>query len=103
MNMLKQPIIRDRKYLDALRDMPCIISGRRGNDYEAVDPTHIGTLGKGIKSPDNEALPITHSFHVQMHQQGEVSFLRQHAPDDVLRAAFRALARERYEDWKNGN
>jgi hypothetical protein len=33
-------------------------------------------------------------------QKGEVSMLREHAPDDVLLAAFRANAREMYERTK---
>lgn len=41
--------IRDRAYLDHLRTEPCIVSGYRG---EGVDPAHIGTLGRGIYSPN---------------------------------------------------
>lgn len=87
-------VFRDRKYLDWLRGEPCILTGFRANEYEAVDPAHMGTLGRGIKSPDNEALPIRHSLHALASQIGEVSMLRQYAPDDVIRAAFKALARE---------
>jgi len=95
----KTRIVRDQKWLDHLKTQPCIITGYRGNDYEAVDPAHIGTLGRGIKSPDNECLPIRHSIHVQMHAHGEMSILRAHLPDDVLRAALRAYAREMYAEW----
>ena len=92
-------MIRDRKYLDSLRSQPCILTGRRGDDYESVDPMHIGTAGKGLKSSDDEALPVTHSMHVLAHQKGEVSMLRQHAPDWLIREAFRAYARELYSQW----
>lgn len=92
-------IIRDRKYLDSLRSQSCILTGRSGDEYEAIDPMHIGTAGKGIKSSDDEALPITHSLHLLAHQKGEVSMLRKYAPDWLIRAAFRAYARELYRDY----
>ena len=75
------------------------MTGKRSNEYETVDPAHIGTAGKGIKSPDYEALPIIHSVHHEMHQMGEMTVLRKRLPDDVLREALRALARERYNEW----
>lgn len=100
--MLKQPILRDRKYLDWLRTQPCIVTGLCGTEHEAVDPAHIGTLGKGIKSPDDEALPLLHSMHLVAHQHGEISMFRKYAPDWLIRAALRAYARELYADWKSG-
>ena len=90
------PVLRDRAYLDWLRTQPCIITGHRGTEHESVDPMHIGTLGKGIKSPDNEALPVGHSLHARAHQVGEVTFFRQNAPDWLIREAMRAYAREMY-------
>ena len=92
--------IRDRAYLDHLRGEPCIVSGYRG---EGVDPAHIGTLGRGIKSGDDEALPLRHIFHMTGHQKGEMSMFRQELPDHVLRMALRALAREMYREWKQEN
>jgi hypothetical protein len=100
--MLKQPILRDRKYLDWLRRQTCIVTGLRGSEHDAVDPAHIGTLGKGIKSPDDEALPLLHSMHAEAHQHGEISMFRKHAPDWLIRAALRAYARELYRSWKAG-
>lgn len=98
----KNPPLRDRKYLDYLRTQPCLITGGRTNDYEAVDPCHIGTAGKGLKSPDNEALPISHWRHVEMHSRGEISVLREKLPDKILREALRAYARQLYAEWKAG-
>jgi hypothetical protein len=95
---LKTPTLRDRAYLDWLRDQPCLLTGVRGES----EPAHIGTAGKGIKSPDNEAIPLHYELHRKAHQHGEISMLRERAPDDVLRAAFRALARENYAAWKAG-
>lgn len=93
-------ILRDRPYLDYLRTQPCVITGLRGSEQETVDPCHISTAGKGIKSPDNEALPILHRFHAMAHNSGEVSMLRTCAPDWLMREAFKAYARQLYEEWK---
>ena len=96
---LKDKPLRDPAYLLAIRDMPCVFTGLRTNDRESVVPAHIGTAGKGMKSPDNEILPVLNSFHQSMHADGEISVLRQFAPDYVIRAAFRAYARELYAEW----
>jgi len=104
MNMLipKQEPLRDRKYLNAVRDMRCIISGRYADDYNKVEACHIGTLGRGIKSPDNHVLPMMHEYHQAAHNSGEISFLRQHVPGDVLRDALKLYAERLHEEWKNG-
>ena len=88
--------IRDRAYLDDLRTQPCIITGLVG---ENVDPCHIGTLGRGIKSGDDECLPMAHRLHMTAHALGEMTFFRNNLPDSVLRAALRAYAREQYQKW----
>lgn len=93
-------MIRDRKYLDFLRDQPCIICGLRGHDQETVDPAHIGTAGKSIKRSDDEALPLMHSLHAEGHQKGEMTMFRKHMPDWLLRECLRAYAREMYAEWK---
>lgn len=92
-------IKRDRKYLDYLRSQPCILTGFHPTEYEAVDPCHIGTAGKGLKSSDDEALPIRHSLHLEGHNGGEISMLRKHAPNWLIRDAFRAYARELYRRY----
>ena len=96
-----KPIIRDRAYLSWLRTQPCLITGLRGTETEGVDPCHIGTAGKGIKSSDDEALPISHAIHQRMHSAGEITTLRRLLPDYVLRQALRAYARECYREWKD--
>ena len=98
----KQKPLRDKKYLLWLRDQPCIISGQRARPDDAVEACHIGTLGKGIKSPDDETLPMLHSHHAKAHQSGEISYLREHLPDYILRAALWAYARGLYRDWRDG-
>ncbi len=88
--------LRDRHYLDWVRTQPCIVTGHRGID---VDPAHIGTLGKGVKSPDDEVLPLSNALHREAHQTGEMSWLRANLPNGVLRLALRAYAREMYQQY----
>lgn len=100
MMLPKANIVRDRDWLDHLRDEPCILTGQKGSAQETVDPAHIGTLGKSIKSSDDEALPLLHRYHAEGHQIGEMTMFRRYLPTDVLRAALRAYARELYREWK---
>lgn len=88
--------LRDPDYLKWVRTQPCIITGHRGRD---VDPCHIGTLGRGIKSSDDEALPMRHELHRRAHDQGEMSFFRKHLPTYVLREALKAYAREQHREY----
>lgn len=94
------PRYEDRDYLDSLRDQRCVLTGLYARPDDAVDPMHIGTLGRNVKSHDFWALPVLHSLHVHAHQKGEATMLRERAPDDVLRAAFRALGLVRYLESK---
>ena len=94
-------VLRDKAWLKAIRDMPCIFTGLRATNCESVVPAHIGTAGKSIKSPDDEILPVLHSVHHRMHNGGGEIEVFRNAPADVLRAAFRALARELYRGWKD--
>lgn len=93
--------VTDRKYLDWLRDQPCIFTGQSATDNESVVPMHIGTYGKAQKS-DDEALPAINWFHQAAHNRGEISYIRENAPDWLLREAMRAYAREWYREWKEG-
>lgn len=92
--------IRDQRWLDHLKGERCIVTGLHGTDYDGIDPAHIGTLGRGIKSSDDEVLPVQHSIHLRMHSRGEINVLRAMLKDDVLRAALKALAREMYRDYE---
>lgn len=94
--------MRDPEYLEHIKEQPCIITGQRATDWLAIDPAHIGTAGRGLKSPDSEVFPLRHDLHTLSHSKGEMTFYREHLPDDVLRAALRALAREKYAEWKEG-
>ena len=96
-------MIRDRKYLDWLRSQPCIVTGLFGTENDAIDPSHIGTAGKGLKSSDDEALPLCHSIHSKCHARGEMTVLRELLPNAILREALRALARENYQKYLQEN
>lgn len=93
----KQKRFEDRKWLDHLRTRPCILTGLHPNESEAVDPMHIGTLGRGMKAHDYWALPVRHHLHQLGHNIGEISMLRHHAPDWLLREAFRCYAKHLYD------
>lgn len=99
----EQPL-RDRDYLNYLRTQPCLVTGLSATMHMSIDPCHIGTAGRALKSPDNEALPLRHDLHANTaHQKGEISFFRHNLPDAILRCALRAYARELYAEWKNEN
>lgn len=100
MTFPKPATLRDPRWLIELRAHPCIITGIYGNDVVSVVPAHIGTRGKGLKSPDNECLPMSAFLHNEAHATGEMTFFRENLPDDVLRDALRAYAREYYAKHK---
>lgn len=96
----KTKVVKDRKYLDHLKTQTCLLTGYPGSDYDAIDPMHIGTAGKGLKT-DDEAIPALHSLHSLGHQKGEITMIRNTAPDWLLREALRLWAKEQYRIWKD--
>ena len=99
MGLRESSVIRDRAFLDWLRTQPCIFTGLRGNDSEAVDPAHIGQAGMGMKASDDLALPVMHRMHLKMHSDGEIVVFRKTAPDWLLREMLRAYARQEYAKY----
>ena len=97
---MKPKSLRDSKYLEALRAYPCAVTGRFASGDESVVAAHIGVGGVGIKSPDNEVLPMLASVHDECHQRGEIAVLREKMPDRLFRVMLRAYAREHYLWWK---
>lgn len=94
----KRQLIRDREYLNAMRDFDCVISGS-----SPCDPAHIryGLQGGiGLKPPDDHALPLAPALHAAQHQTGEIRFWRQSVTDDLLMRALVALAEKIYAEWK---
>tara|TARA_Y100000310_G_scaffold320324_1_gene376662 strand:+ start:465 stop:773 length:309 start_codon:yes stop_codon:yes gene_type:complete len=97
----RQEPLRDPPYLIWLREQRCILTGQYGHSGESVVPAHIGTAGRGIKTSDDEALPMRSALHNLAHTTGEITMLRREAPDWLIREAFRAYAREMYRKWKD--
>lgn len=89
---------RNRKYLDWLREQPCFFTGHTTTEYHAVDPAHIGTAGKGIKSHDFLALPVAHNIHQLAHQKGELSVFMTHLSNNRY-AASDALKAVAFVHW----
>ncbi len=98
----KSPPLRDNAYRKWLRTQPCIITGIRAHDGQSVVAMHLGTAGRGIKTGDDETLPIMQYLHDHGHNIGETTMLREASPGWLLLKAFRALAREMYAEWKAG-
>ena len=106
----KDRIIRDQKWLDFQKtDMRCLFTGAESCDSGSVVPCHVGTLGRGIKSSDDETLPLLWIFNATRNPVGyhpewrsEVEMLRVCPPDDVVLRAYRALGRELYQAFKRG-
>jgi hypothetical protein len=103
----KQEIVRDRKYLDAQHGLRCLFTGSQSGDHGSVVPCHIGTLGRGIKSSDDETLPLWWIFNATRNPVGyqpewrsEIEMLRLCPPDDIVLRAYRALGRELYQAYR---
>lgn len=99
----KQNLVRDKAYLKAVRGMPCVITGRTGED---IDPAHIryGCLSMGMKPGDDLTVPLSNELHRQQHDGGEVVFwLTQmnERPEFAMRC-LKAYAREQYREWSEG-
>ena len=95
----KNPPVKDRKYLDYLRTQPCLFTGQYSTDSDAVDPAHVGTYGKGMKT-DDEAISCLHSIHQSGHNGGEITAFHKVTPNWLFREMLRAYAREQYQAWK---
>lgn len=69
--------MKDRKFLDRLREKPCLITGKMGSEHETIDPAHFrwGTDGGiGKKPSDCFANPLLHSQHMRQGRIGETTF-----------------------------
>lgn len=69
-------MVRNNKYLEFLRTLPCIYCGE---NYKDVCGAHIrkGTDGgMGMKPSDYYALPLCQICHERQHAVGEVTFWR---------------------------
>ena len=104
---IKVGVFRDSKWMKtiAAQAIPCCLTGRMGREGDQVVPMHIGTAGKGIKSPDDEVLPALDSLHKASHGQVtsngfHTTMLEVLADDEsLLRDVLKAYAREIHSKW----
>lgn len=99
----KRPPLRDARYLELVRKMPCVLTGA-----SPCDPAHTRFMlggGASMKPGDDRVLPLAHNLHRMQHDMGEMRFWRgaingafgpQWIADDLLRRSILAYARERY-------
>lgn len=73
---IKSPPYRSEKYLQFIREQPCIICGKN-----PCDPHHTSKAGIGIKGPDLEAVPNCYSHHHEVHLIGRFTFQQKYNVD----------------------
>lgn len=95
----KSQIVRDRGYLNSLRDQPCIVTG--GRDCEPAHLRLLGSGGVGKKPSDAKALPLHWSLHRQQSGRGEGMFWVQMANEhpDFLWRLLLEVAESRYQTY----
>lgn len=92
--------LRDPRYLRAVAEMPCILTGRTPSE-----PAHIryGIFVSGQKPGDDRVLPLAPELHRLQHSIGEVLFWQTRITPEIIMEALLALAREHYAIWKELN
>ena len=97
--------IRDRAYLDLLRNGPCIVT-LEGEGRQVCEPAHLrllGSGGTGVKPSDARALPLHHELHKLEQRMGPRAFWRKMVDDypDLLPRLLIELAEFRYAKYLN--
>ena len=76
-------VLRDREYLDWLRERRCVICTLLkmiyrdrlcGSGSMPIDAAHGPVNGCGSKGPDNEAIPLCRYHHEEQHRLGWPAF-----------------------------
>jgi hypothetical protein len=89
--MISQPkikTIRDKKYMDWVKTLPCMICGRQS------EPHHEGARGIGIKASDWDTIPLCNVHHRDRHQTGRLTFWNGQNPQEIiekLNAKYRGI------------
>lgn len=90
----KHPRVSDRGYLSFIHDLPCIVTGRRG---EGVQGAHVryGSIphgkrdtGAGEKPDDRWVVPLWHEEHADQHAHGERGWWQRKGIDPLCVAAL---------------
>jgi hypothetical protein len=68
--------MRDRAYLDWLKERDCVIELHTFVSLETtiIDPAHGPASGARLKGPDSEAIPLCRHHHAEQHQIGWPAF-----------------------------
>lgn len=96
----KNPPLRDRAYLDWLRDQPCIVT-----QLTPCEPAHLrllGSGGMGMKPGDDRAVPLYWELHRQQNNTAEIKTWQWWAQDYPMFLAELLIrdAEHRYQQWK---
>jgi len=94
--------IRSRRYLDWLRSQPCIVTGSLG-----AEPHHLKCFGSGgmaTKPGDDEAVPISHAIHLEVHSHGEIQTFGKWwgLPHDDVLVRLAGECDRLWRAWKKG-
>lgn len=76
LNNWKQRIDRNKRYMQFIRELPCVICGKA-----LSDPHHSETGGMGTKSSDLTCIPLCRIHHTEVHTIGKYSFQQKHDID----------------------
>jgi hypothetical protein len=93
--------IRDRAWLDEVRDQPCIVTGAT-----PCEPAHIRyglAGGMGLKPDDNLVVPLVPELHRLQHEIGELSFWNKQVQKDpgLIMRLLKEVATLRYDIRRN--
>ena len=66
-------MLRDKKYLDNIRTLPCCVCGNPPRS-EAAHVRKGSNAGIGQKPHDNRVLPLCTKCHAEQHNVGELRF-----------------------------
>ena len=85
----KPKAYRSKKYLEYIRQQPCVICGHV--DVQAHHVRKMGAGGTGIKNDDFFALPICKLHHREAHTYGHDTFFGRHGID-VYQELFKLVS-----------
>ena len=87
-------VVRDRGYLDFLKDRQCLIRSLEQEGYpvecifaESSDPAHGPVNGSGSKGGDDGAISLCRFHHQESHQIGQKAFCEKYGFDWMREAA----------------
>jgi hypothetical protein len=89
--------IKDKKWLAAIHELPCLITKQQTNIVAHHLLRSPSRLGMGGRSGDNHVVPLTDKMHKALHNHGdETDFFESHDIQDVVE-----IAEELYHNKNN--